>query len=179
MRAGLVGRSRPRFQSPCDWNAGGGGRARNQRDTSRPTKDRRVKLSAGWYKTTMATYIALIRKDEGSDYGVDFPDFPGCITAGRTLEEARRMAVEALALHVEGLLKDQEPLPEPSSLDRIMAEKENRDGVAVLVDAPVQELAVRINITLPGELLEEIDRVAKNRSRFLAEAARARLRSAA
>ena len=40
----------------------------------------------------MASYVALIRKDPASDYGVDFPDFPGCVTAGRTLEEARRMA---------------------------------------------------------------------------------------
>ncbi len=131
----------------------------------------------------MATYIALIRKDEGSDYGVDFPDFPGCVTAGRTLEEARRMATEALGLHVEGLLADQQALPEASGLDAIMADPANRDAVAVLVEVPlgdaVPSRAVRINITLPGELLEEIDRVAKNRSRFLAEAARARLRSAA
>ncbi len=34
------------------------------------------------------SYIALLRKDEGSDYGVEFPDFPGCVTAGKTLEEA-------------------------------------------------------------------------------------------
>jgi predicted RNase H-like HicB family nuclease len=49
-------------------------------------------------------YIAYLHKTRKSDYGVSFPDFPGCITAGRTLEEARRMAAEALALHVEGLL---------------------------------------------------------------------------
>ena len=56
----------------------------------------------------MANYIALMRKGEGSDYGVEFPDFPGCVTAGRTLDEARRMAAEALALHVEGLREDGE-----------------------------------------------------------------------
>ena len=44
----------------------------------------------------MSTYIALIRKDPDSDYGVDFPDFPGCVTAGSTLDEARSMADEAL-----------------------------------------------------------------------------------
>jgi predicted RNase H-like HicB family nuclease len=48
----------------------------------------------------MATYIALLRKDEDSDFGVDFPEFPGCITAGKTLEEARRRASEALKLHI-------------------------------------------------------------------------------
>lgn len=48
----------------------------------------------------MAHYIALIHKDANSDYGVSFPDFPGCISAGSTLEEARRMGAEALALHI-------------------------------------------------------------------------------
>jgi predicted RNase H-like HicB family nuclease len=51
----------------------------------------------------MASYIALLRKERKSDYSVDFPDFPGCITAGKTLEEARTMAAEALVLHIEGL----------------------------------------------------------------------------
>ena len=46
----------------------------------------------------MTAYIALLRKQPDSDFGVDFPDFPGCVTAGETLEEARVMAAEALAL---------------------------------------------------------------------------------
>ena len=47
----------------------------------------------------MRYYIALIHKDADSDFGVSFPDLPGCITAGRTLDEARLMADEALAVH--------------------------------------------------------------------------------
>ena len=43
----------------------------------------------------MATYIALLRKDPDSDYGVDFPDFPGCVTAGTDLDEASASAREA------------------------------------------------------------------------------------
>lgn len=38
----------------------------------------------------MANYIALLRKEEDSDFGVSFRDFPGCVTAGRTLDEAQR-----------------------------------------------------------------------------------------
>ena len=41
-------------------------------------------------------YIAIIHKEPDSDFGVSFPDFPGCITAGRTLDEAKEMALEAL-----------------------------------------------------------------------------------
>ena len=36
----------------------------------------------------MSTYAAFIRQEEGICYGVDFPDFPGCISAGDTIEEA-------------------------------------------------------------------------------------------
>ena len=51
----------------------------------------------------MAAYIVLLRKEDTSDFGVDFPDIPGCVTAGSTLEEARHMAVEALTFHIEGM----------------------------------------------------------------------------
>jgi len=35
----------------------------------------------------MASYIAVIHKDPDSDFGVSFPDFPDCITAGATIDE--------------------------------------------------------------------------------------------
>ena len=63
----------------------------------------------------MRYYIALLHKDPKSDYGVSFPDLPGCITAGRTLDEARAMAVDALALHLQGMIEDGDAIPEPSS----------------------------------------------------------------
>ena len=86
----------------------------------------------------MTAYIALIHKDAHSDYGISFPDFPGCITAGSSLDEARAMAAEALAFHIEGLIEDGQSVPLPSPLETIMADLANRDAVAVLVD--VQEL---------------------------------------
>ena len=46
-------------------------------------------------------YIAVIHHDPGSAFGVSFPDFPGCITAGKTFEEARARAAEALRLCIE------------------------------------------------------------------------------
>ena len=58
----------------------------------------------------MRNYIGLIHKDAG-DYGVSFPDFPGLITAGTDLDDARAMAEEALALHIEGLAEDGEAIP--------------------------------------------------------------------
>lgn len=62
----------------------------------------------------MRNYIGLIHKDAESDYGVSFPDFSGVVTAGADLDDARAMAEEALALHIEGLVEDGEAIPEPS-----------------------------------------------------------------
>ncbi len=127
----------------------------------------------------MTAYIALLRKDPTSDYGVDFPDFPGCITAGKTLDDARKLAAEALDFHIEGMTEDREPIPEPSTLDAIMQDPDNRDAVAFLVEVAARPAkAIRINVMLPQDLVEAIDRATKNRSRFLAEAARSKLRFA-
>jgi predicted RNase H-like HicB family nuclease len=110
----------------------------------------------------MRQYIALIHKDSDSDYGVSFPDLPGCITAGETLDDARDMAAEALAFHLEGLAEDGEAVPEPSSLEAIMVDRENRDGVAILVAAPMRApKTVRINVTLPDDVLSAIDSYAE------------------
>ena len=119
----------------------------------------------------MTSYIGLIRKDTDSDFGVDFPDFPGCISAGTTLE-ARRMAQEALELHVGGMIEDGEALPVGSCLETIMADPENADAVAFVVTVPdAADRTVRVNITLPERLLRRIDERVKNRSAFLARAA--------
>lgn len=125
----------------------------------------------------MRHFIALIHKDADSDFGVSFPDLPGVISAGTTLDEARTMATEALAFHLEGLAEDGEAVPEPSSLEEIMANRENKDGVAVLIQAPAADVkSVRINITMPADVLDQIDRYAERegftRSGFLAQAAK-------
>jgi predicted RNase H-like HicB family nuclease len=125
----------------------------------------------------MRNYIGLIHKDVGSDFGVSFPDFPGVITAGTTLDDARAMAEEALAFHVEGLMEDGEPIPEPSTLEEIMSHPDNRSGVAILVSLKTEpSKAVRVNVTLPADVLEQIDRYAEahgfTRSGLLTQAAK-------
>jgi predicted RNase H-like HicB family nuclease len=125
----------------------------------------------------MRQYIGLIHKDPSSDYGVSFPDFPGCVSAGSTLDEARDMAAEALAFHIEGMEQDGEAIPEPSGLETVMADPFNRDAVAILVPTPTRAVrSVRINVTLPEDVLVEIDRYAEThgftRSGFLAAAAK-------
>lgn len=104
----------------------------------------------------MTAYIALLRKTQRSDFGVDFPDFPGCVTAGRTLEEARKMAQEALAFHVAGMRDDGLTIPPPRPLDAV----DTRDAVAFLVELP-DPRAVRVNLTVPATDLAIIDEFVK------------------
>jgi len=125
----------------------------------------------------MRHYIGLIHKDADSHFGVSFPDLPGVVTAGTTLDDARVMAEEALALHIEGLIEDGEAIPEPSSLEQIMSDRDNRSGVAVLVPAKIdQPRAVRVNVTLPEDVLAQIDSYAEahgfTRSGLLVQAAK-------
>ena len=63
----------------------------------------------------MRRYVGVIHKENDGDFGVSFPDFPALVTAGRTIASARQLAEEALAFHVEGLMEDCEPVPEPTS----------------------------------------------------------------
>ena len=125
----------------------------------------------------MPNYIAVVHKEPGSDYGVSFPDFPGCITAGKTIDEAKDWAYEALLLHLEGLLEDGVGLPTPTNLEDLVADPENADAVAFLViSAPdAHGKAKRINITMPEETLRRVDAAAKrrglSRSSYLTRAA--------
>ena len=128
----------------------------------------------------MNQYIGLIHKEAQSDYGVSFPDFPGVVTAGKDLDDARAMAEEALAFHIEGLLADGEAVPEPSNLEAVMADPQNKDGVAILVAVKTEvPKCVRVNVTLPEDILAQIDKFAEaegfTRSGFLARAAKREL----
>lgn len=125
----------------------------------------------------MRYYVALVHKEDDSDFGVSFPDFPGCITAGTTLADAAALATEALGGHIDLMIDEGLTIPEPAPLDGIMAEAEYRDGVPVMIPAAGRRSAraVRVNITLREDVLERIDAYAAqhgmNRSGFLSHAA--------
>ena len=109
-----------------------------------------------------------------------FPDFPGCVTAGKTLEEARRMAVEALCLHILGMVEDGEEIPKASTLDDLAGDPAMKDAVAILVNVDIKEKAERFNITARRSQMEKIDRRAKQqgmtRSAYMVAAALAAAR---
>jgi len=92
----------------------------------------------------MAGYIALVHKDEGTSYGVSFPDVPGCVSAGDTFEEALENAAQALAEHFALMSADGETIPVPRSFEQLRRDpdftEESADAIVTVI-APRATLA--------------------------------------
>ena len=125
----------------------------------------------------MRYYIALVHKDDGSAYGVQFPDVPGCYSAADDIADLVPNAVEALSLYAEDT-----KLPAPRDIDQVRTDpavaRELAAG-AFLAAIPLIEndaKVVRANITMESGMLKAIDAAARarhlTRSAFLAQAAR-------
>jgi len=110
-------------------------------------------------------YIGIIDKDKNSEYGIRFPDFPGCISVGETLDEVYNMGNEALEFHIEGIVEDKEDIPVPSKLEELKKDPDNINAAAfVVIPVEIPESKTkRINITLPEFIIKRTDRFAKKR----------------
>jgi len=109
-------------------------------------------------------YPAVIHKDEHSDYGVTFPDLPGCFSAGETIEEALANALEAAECHIEGMLLDSEAIPVAATISKHTDNPDFKDGIWALVDVDISKLSLkskRVNITMPERLLKSVDHFAR------------------
>lgn len=122
--------------------------------------------------------IAIEAGDKKHAWGVTVPDLPGCFSAGDTLEEAMDQAREAILLHVEGLLDDEQPIPTPAGLEVHRAKREFKGCTWALVDVDLSQLedvTERINITLPRRVLNKLDAAARaageSRSGYIAHLA--------
>lgn len=85
------------------------------------------------------TYFAVFEPCS-TGYGVCFPDLPGCVASGPTIEQAARSAKDALALHYSTMQKDGDQIPAPSEA----LSKEDSDGNAVVLvffELPIPDLS--------------------------------------
>lgn len=109
-------------------------------------------------------YPIAIHKDKDSDYGVTVPDLPGCFSAGSSMEEAIENAREAILCHVEGMIADQEPIPQPTTIEKYRNKRDLKNAVWAIVPVDLSELAgkaIRVNVTIPERILSQIDGFAK------------------
>ena len=122
--------------------------------------------------------IAIEAGTKKTAYGVVVPDLPGCFSAGDTIEEAFDNAQEAIEAHAEVLSEEGKDLPMPRPMSALQAEKEYKGWTWGIVDVPVERFfgpAEKINMTVPGRVLKQIDSYAKRhgqtRSGFMTNAA--------
>jgi predicted RNase H-like HicB family nuclease len=122
--------------------------------------------------------IAIEPGTRKSAFGVVVPDLLGCFSAGDTVEEAFDNAREAIKSHLEILSEEGKDLPKTKPLSEWMTDREYKGWTWGVVDVPVERFfgpAEKINITVPGRLLKQIDEFAKSRgqtrSGFLTNAA--------
>ncbi len=126
------------------------------------------------------TYLAVLEPGP-SGYSVYFPDFPGCISFGKTFEKAITMGQEALTLHYYGLEKDHDTIPEPS-------QSLNHEDLVGNIVAPItiypelyseerRNRRVKTNTTIPAWLKEKAEEQGINFSRVLESALMERLGS--
>ena len=62
----------------------------------------------------MKRYAVIIERGP-NNLSAYVPDLPGCVTTGRTVEEIERNIHEAVELHLESMVEDGMPIPEPST----------------------------------------------------------------
>ncbi len=70
----------------------------------------------------MKLTYAVVFEQTPNNYAAYVPDVPGCVSTGKSWDEMLAMIREALAFHIETILEDGEPLPEPRmSIDEAIA----------------------------------------------------------
>jgi len=133
-------------------------------------------------------------KDENTAYGMIVPAFSaydyGCFSAADTQDQIAPMVKEAIMMVVEDLVQEGKASPDSIKDAGYMvyaADPEYKDFDSwVMIDVDLSEFEgkpQRINISLPDTLIKRIDNAVKgndtyrDRSHFLAEAARHELKS--
>jgi predicted RNase H-like HicB family nuclease len=101
-------------------------------------------------------YPAVVLVCEEGGYFAKFPDLPGCMTQGETVEEIFRMMRDALEGYLHVCLSLGEEIPEPSRPEHVKIEDEDGlGGFVTLVEAWIYDgdgernKTVRMNVSLP------------------------------
>ena len=125
-------------------------------------------------------FAAIFRPvGKAGHYSVDFPDLPGCVSAGDSLEETFTMASEALSLHLFGMKEDGETIPlasDPASIGVKAGEFVSLvEARPDLVGDEIRNRSVKKTLTLPKWLNDEAERRRINFSQVLQEALKKRI----
>lgn len=106
-------------------------------------------------------YAAVLEAEEEGGYSVSFPDLDGCFTCGDTFEEAMDMAHDAARGWIAIAARANEPLPQPTPVEKVVADYPHALVQGVWVRTPLK--GKRLELTLDADLFNRIDRAATSR----------------
>lgn len=113
-------------------------------------------------------YPAVFHANEDGTYTIIFPDLPGCISEGKSLGNAMKMAEAALTQWIEYLNDSKENIPVPSKLQDV--ELENNEFVNFIRADIKDSRAVKRTISLPRWMDEQAAEEGLSLSKILQEA---------
>jgi predicted RNase H-like HicB family nuclease len=115
-------------------------------------------------------YPAILNYTE-SGISIEFPDLPGCLPCANTSEEAAKNAKEAMGLHLWGMEKDNDLIPEPTDIADL---KYTNGEIPLLVEVFMPPIRDRLNnkfvkktLSIPQWLNAEAERAGVNFSQIL------------
>ena len=126
------------------------------------------------------TYIyPAIFSFDSDGISIEFPDLPGCLPCATTVESAMKNAKEALALHLYGMEKDNDDIPEPTDIRSIRIDK---NQTITLIEIPMnvfrekmKNRTVKKTLTIPAWLNTEAENQGINFSQTLQDALKQKL----
>ena len=62
----------------------------------------------------MYRFLIILEETE-TGYSAYSPDLAGCVATGKNQEETEQRMYEAIEMHIEGMLEDNIPIPEPKT----------------------------------------------------------------
>jgi len=86
------------------------------------------------------SYVIVLHKDEGSDFGVTIPDLEGCFSAGKTIETAIENAPEAIECNLEAMISDGERIPTPKTIEL----PDYSDGISAITQVAFDRTRTKI-----------------------------------
>lgn len=116
-------------------------------------------------------FPAILERGDKDNFGVYFPDLPGCVTVEDTAEDAIQSAKDALSLHIYGMEADGDEIPKPSNVFDLKPGK-NETTIIVEVYMPafrekIRGRSVKKTLTIPSWINAEAERNGVNFSAVL------------
>jgi predicted RNase H-like HicB family nuclease len=102
-------------------------------------------------------YPAVLEKGPKGTFALWFPDFPDCVAAGASQEDALTKAEHVLAQVVDRLAEAERPLPEPTRFDAIVIPKASKPIAYFAVGVEPPNPSERVNVYLPRNLIARAD----------------------